>query len=99
MQHWQISQGSTRQDHTDHAGKCQQQTVREFAMLRKRVGQMLKARRLSPLVTSAASRQQDWLGLEPRKGRGGQKSGRKQHETNSLLLCAPCRQMSINLFI
>ncbi|PYV50392.1 MAG: hypothetical protein DMG98_27995 [Acidobacteria bacterium] len=41
----QLSRGRTRQDHPGHAGKCQQQLVRESPLLKKRVGQRLKARR------------------------------------------------------
>src|SRR2546425_13176004 len=61
---------------TDHAGKCQQQLVREFSLLRKRVGQRLKARRLSQSRrASAASHRRDWGGAEQQRGGDGGKRG------------------------
>src|SRR3989442_15817868 len=76
MQHSQLSRGRTRQDHPDHAGKCQQQLAREFSPLRKRVGQRLKARRLSQSRrASAASHRRGWRGSEEERGGDGGKGG------------------------
>src|SRR5438445_12802630 len=75
----QLSRGRTRQDHPDHAGKCQQQLVRESPLLKKRVGQRLKARRFSQSRrASATSHQRDWRGSEQQIGRDGRGSGSRK---------------------
>ena len=87
MQHSQLSRGRTRQDHPDHAGKCQQQLVREFPLLRKRVGQRLKARRLFQSLRSATSQRQVWHVSEQQIGRDGRRSGLRRNNGPHIFYC------------
>jgi len=69
MQHLRRSRGRTRQDRPDHGGKCQQQLVREFPLLRKRVGQRLKVRRLSQSRRASDASQQQAAQKQPSRMR------------------------------
>jgi hypothetical protein len=84
MQRSQLSRGRTRQDHLDHAGKCQQQLVREFLLLRKRVGQRLKVRRLSQSRrASATSQRRVWRGFGRQPRRDGKDGDSKRKRPSS----------------